>query len=97
MKLIPLRESSDQFGSRNVLKTIIGISPTKAITPIEMAMRLKILDKLEAANDQLAFVLEDAEHQCLKEAITTFPWSVANRNLMQVINDVIEAKEPPRD
>lgn len=89
MKSIPLRDGKD-FKTRTIIKQVCELSPSKVINLDEMRKRIKILDTLDAAEGFL--VLEDAEHQLLSVAVREFPWNVANRELLRIIDDVCEAK-----
>jgi hypothetical protein len=91
MKLIPLRSDNPKFKSADVFKLVIEQSPQKALTLADMRLRVKILDKIEAADK--AFLLEDTEHKALGDALASFPWAVFDRSLLQILEDVDGAKE----
>lgn len=91
MKLIPLRDGK-KFKTINVLNQVVSMSPSRPMDIGEMRKRVRILDALEKAKGHL--ILEDADHQVLKAAIESFPWQAADSELLQIIDDVTEAKEP---
>lgn len=96
MKRICLREAGD-YKTTEVLRQVAGASPQRAMSPDEMRKRIGILDALDAIKPGAeAFDLEDAQHALLVDALNAFPWGVANRDLLRIIDDVIEAQEPLR-
>jgi hypothetical protein len=50
-----------------------------------------VLDLLEKADGE-SLILEDAEHAALKKCIEDFPWTQARRDILNIIDDVLEAK-----
>lgn len=60
-----------------------------------MRRRCRILDALEKADDRL--LLEDADHEILKKAIESFPFQIAHRDILAVVDDVIGAAAAPAD
>jgi hypothetical protein len=98
MKLVPVRISSNpNLNTAAVLKVVLNQSPQKGLNIAEMRVRSKILDKVEAAErgDAKVLLLEDAEHQCLREACSTYPWPVFDRDLLRILEDVDGALAPP--
>jgi len=81
--------------SKDVFKLVTEHSPQKAISVADMRKRVKILDVLEETKGD-SFCLEDAEWQTLKTCVEEFPWQQASKQLLQVIDDVIEAPEVSR-
>lgn len=94
MKIIPLREPEGQFKSRAVFEMVLNQSPQRPLTLADMRMRGKVLDKLDAERGG-SLMLEDAEHEALKAAASTFPWAIFHRDLMRVLEDLEQAKAPP--
>jgi hypothetical protein len=93
MKVVPLR-TLERINTRDLLKTVLSVSPDKAIDVNDMRLRIKILDKLEAAPAEAeSFNLEDAEQTRLKAIMETFPWNSADRGVLQIIDDVIGAAD----
>jgi len=99
MKKIVLRSDTAQMGNERIasatlLKMVAGNSPNKALTVDEMRKRVHILDALESSSGDVLF-LEDEDHRCLSDAIQGFPWSAANKALLQIIDDVLNAEVIP--
>jgi hypothetical protein len=91
MKLIPLRDGAT-FNSRAILAQVAGVSTQRALSVEEIRRRVRILDALDASADHL--LLEDADHAALTEALAGFPFAVAHRELLQIIDDVLDARTP---
>lgn len=95
MKLIPLSKA-EKYDARTLIKEVMENSPQEALTPDKMRLRIKVLDTLDAAGGE-SMLLEDAEHAILSQAITTYPYNLANRDILRVIDDVANAKDPAKD
>ncbi len=91
MKTIPIRNNADPYNTKMVLDLMLKQSPYKAITLDNMRLRDKMFNKLEIAQDSI--ILEDDEWQILSDAVKTFPWSVYNKDLLQVLEDIEGATE----
>lgn len=87
MKIIPIRTTPDPYSTKLVLSAVLQQSPNKVITVDNMRLRGKIVDKLEIAEDNLS--LEEGEWVVLSEAIKNFPWCVYHKDLLQIIDDVL--------
>jgi hypothetical protein len=92
MRRIPLR-STGAFDSRTVLAQVAGTSAAKAIGIGEMRRRVRILDALDAAAGE-DVLLEDADYDALRAAIGEFPFALAHRDLLRIVDDVLEAGPP---
>jgi hypothetical protein len=93
MKRIQLRLPPAKNQSAPTFKLIMEHSPQKPLTVAEIRARVKVLDVLERLEpDADSMVLEDADHQTLKNAIESFPWQQAGRDILEIIDDVLEAK-----
>jgi hypothetical protein len=55
----------------------------------EMRKSIRLLDAIDAANGTLE--LEDADHQFLKQKLDNMGWNVADRRIVQLIDDVSNA------
>lgn len=96
MRYIPLRSPDSQFKSRPVLSTLIQQSPGRALTLADMRMRARLLDRLEdVAPEADHILLEEDEWKELQACANSFPWSVFHRDLLQVLEDIDGAGEPP--
>lgn len=90
MKRVTIRTGL-RHSSRDVFHTVLEHSPQRALDVGEIRKRVKVLDLIDAAQGD-SVVLEDADHGTLKGALEGFPWQVAHRELLSVIDDVLEAK-----
>lgn len=68
--------------------------PGRAIDLDEMRRRCKVLEKLDKAANASSVLLEDAEFEVVKNALTTNPWGVAEPELLKVVDDIMASKEP---
>ena len=91
MRNIPLR-AGGTHPSKAVLLQVVSLSPEGRIGIDEMRRRCRILDALEKADDRL--LLEDADHEVLKKAVESFPFQIAHRDILAVIDDVFNAGTP---
>jgi hypothetical protein len=93
MKKIVIREveGKPDLSTKTILTLVVSNSPNKAIDVNEMRKRVTILEALDQAKEG-GIYLEEADHKVLVEAITTFPWSQANKTLLTIIDDVINAE-----
>lgn len=94
MKTIQLIDRGD-FKARDVLKHVLE-NTKKGMDVAEMRQRLKILDVLDAAKGTTVD-LEDADHAVLVNKIKETSFTVANRDLFAVLDEVLNpAKEKLR-
>lgn len=92
MKLIPLR-TDGKFPTIAILDQAVSVAPN-GINPTQMRSRIRILDAIDnAKNDTL--LLEDADYSTLVDAVNGMPWAIADRSLLQIIDDVVNAVAPP--
>lgn len=94
MKIITLR-AGGAHPSKPVLMQVVSLSPAASIGIDEMRRRCRILDALEKADDRL--LLEDADHEILRKAIESFPFQIAHRDILAVVDDVMAAATVPAD
>jgi hypothetical protein len=73
-----------------VIKEIVSFSPNKAISVEEMRQRVAVMEALDRATDEV--LLEDATWQILADAIRTFPFNRASRDLLTVVDAVLNAE-----
>ena len=92
-KIIPLSVATGPFNSKGLLTQVISISQDKPINVGDMRKRVRVLDALETADG--SFVIEQDEYNLLKAAILVFPFNVANKQILQVIDDVLDAVDGP--
>ena len=92
MRYIEL-EKVGQWDTRSVLKQVMNASPRGMLLD-EMRKRIKIMDML----DEMARVSLDVEEDQFKlivGAITNFPFGIAHKDLLAVIDGVIDAPTEP--
>jgi hypothetical protein len=97
-KIIPLTINDGPFPAKGLLADLASFAAQgQGFGPIEMRKRLKMLDKIEAATGTVTF--EDAEYEVLKTALNANPgpFRVAHRNIMQLMDDVLEAQDGGKD
>jgi hypothetical protein len=86
----------DKHNTKALLFEVVRASPTKAIGFDEMKIRVDVLDKLEALTDtDEILALENAEHSMLVAALKNFPFNVAHRDIVDIIEAVQGAKVTP--
>jgi len=87
-----LFEKQGVWDTKSVLQQVVNTNPRGMLLD-EMRRRIAILDLLEAAKVHL--LLEDRDHTFVCDALRNFAWGVAHRDLMAVIDHVLEAGEAP--
>lgn len=94
MKQIKIKHAGEgvKTTTKEIITLVISNSPQKQLTIDEMRKRVSILQTFEAAGDKESFVLEDAEHQVLVDAIKTFPWALASKELLSILDDFLNAE-----
>ena len=90
MKTIPLRSDGDIPLTANLIKEIIGVSP-KGMTVTQLRSRIRILDALDKPEND-SVILEDAEFTTLTEIVNDTGWVRADRQVLQIIDDILTAK-----
>lgn len=93
MKYIPFRTSSEQFKSRDIIKLVAQVNQ-QGMQLDELRKRCRILRVLEKASPT-GMILEDADWEVLREALKKFTFQVIDLPLEEIIDDVLNAKEPP--
>lgn len=89
MKIVPIRDG-ENFRTLDVLRSSVAAAPN-GINVDQMRKRIRVLDVLDkAAGD--SFTLEDADHQTLVGVLNAQPWARADRELLALIDDVLNAK-----
>lgn len=94
MKQIKIRPVADKPGAttKEIISLAVGNSPQKQLTIDDIRKRVAIQEIMERSEDKESFVLEDAEYQVLVDAIQSFPWAQANRALLTIMDDVLNAE-----
>lgn len=101
MKSIPLFDLGG-MKSAHVIRQVLEMAPAPTphrpggIDIAGMRARCRLLDKLDAlAPGADIFLVEDADHSTLVQAVNGMQWTIANSNLLKIIDGILEAKEPP--
>jgi hypothetical protein len=96
MKSIPLRtldapDNSPPIIYSDVLREVVRrpLNTQAGIQIAEMRQSLRVLDAIDASNGTLE--LEDADYTLLKEKINAMPWSMADRRIIELVDDVNNA------
>lgn len=94
MKQIKIRPVADKPGAttKEIIALVVGNSPNKQLSIDEIRKRVTIQEIMEKSADKEAFILEDAEYQILVDAIQSFPWAQANRALLTIFDDILNAE-----
>ena len=82
-----------QLSSLEVFAAVAEKSPHQPLSIADMRQRVRILDAIEKADGGGTLLLEESEHKALCQALEAFPWSSATRELLTVIDDVLDAPE----
>jgi uncharacterized Fe-S cluster-containing radical SAM superfamily enzyme len=96
MKQIPLKELVDGQGPpivyADVLREVVRqpLDRQRGVSIVEMRQSIRVLDALEAANGTLQ--LEDADYLHLKAKLEGMQWTLVDRRLLQLIEDVLGAE-----
>jgi hypothetical protein len=91
VKIVPL-EDKGPYKAKEVFTTVLAGHPSHGMMDVDnMRKRIKLMDKLDAANG--SWHLEDAEHEFFAATIKTFPFGVANRDLLSIIDNALGAKD----
>lgn len=94
MRTIPLKTLGPEPAVvyADVLREVVRrpLNPQAGANIAEMRQSIRVLDVLDAANGSLE--LEDADYQHLKAKLDAMPWNVVDRRLVQLIDDVDNAR-----
>jgi hypothetical protein len=96
MKYIPLRTiptDGEPLSYGEVIRTVIRqpLEKDKGVSIEEMRKGIRIFDKLDASKDVLE--LEDADYDHLKAKVEAMQWGMVDRNLLDFIDNVLNAKD----
>lgn len=96
MKLIPLRQTSLGLKTLDIIQAVMQQpSPGQGIDVATLRARCRVLDAVEvqASGDKLH--LEDADYDTLKNAVLRFQFGLASKDLLGIVDDIVEATNPP--
>jgi hypothetical protein len=95
MKLVPLRESPG-LKTTEIIRTVIERPSGNGAGVSELRARCRVLDALDKPPPCVAsLILEDADHATLAKAVNGFQFGIATKELLAIVDDILEAKEPP--
>lgn len=86
-----LGEGDRVFTTAKLINQVCGTS-IQGMNLTQMRIRIRILDALDAAGDG-DILLEDSDFTVMTEAINAMPWALADRNLLAVIDGILNAKK----
>lgn len=96
MKVLEIRREG-AFKTLETLKQVLNVSPQKALSVDEIRKRCRVLDVFDKVGEKDHEIeLEDLDHLTLRAAVEAFPWTQATPDLLRVIDDVLNAKTPPK-
>jgi hypothetical protein len=82
-----------QWDTRSVLKQVMNIAPRGMLLD-EMRQRIKVMDMLdEAARTEIG--LDEDQFKLVAAAVKAFPFNVAHRDLLAVIDGILDAPSAP--
>ena len=91
MKYIPLR-TLEGFTTKEILHSVAS-NTKKGINLDEMRLRCRVLAAIEKAETHV--LLEDADFNLMKRLIPEFPFAFAHPSLLALVDEILNAKEPP--
>jgi hypothetical protein len=91
LKAIPLRESPG-LKTSEIIKTVLE-RPAQGVNVGELRARCRVLDALDKVSSEATrFHLEDADHETLVRAVNAFTFGIATKDLLMIVDDILEAK-----
>lgn len=94
MKVIKVRQPENDKGSIGTI-SIIREAASVAVNGMnitQMRSRIRILDAIEEAKNNKELFLEDADYSTLSEAINSMQWVRADKFILSIIDDILNAK-----
>ena len=92
MRYIELKKVG-QWDTRSVLKQVMNASPRGMLLD-EMRKRIKIMDALDEMA-RLSLDVEEDQFKLIVGALTNFPFGVAHKDLLAIVDGVLEAPAEP--
>jgi hypothetical protein len=83
-----------EFETAKLMKQVCETS-INGMNLTQMRSRIRVLDAIDAAGDK-AIMLEDSDYSTLTEAINGMPWALASRDLLAVIDGILNASKPDK-
>jgi len=93
----------DGLKTTDVIRSVISRPPQPnprmgiagGLTIADIRARCRVEDELDKLTpDAATLLLEDADHATTVCAFNDFPWGASNKNLLAIIDAVLDAKEP---
>jgi hypothetical protein len=83
-------ETTPPYDTKMIIREVTSGS-SKGMTIAQMRNRIKVLDALDKAGNSDTIMLEDSEFDALKEAMNEMAWARADRDLLRVIDGILNA------
>lgn len=83
------------YTTATILVSVLGLpqSRERGISAGEMRTRMKLADKVEAAEGgNKALLLEDADYEMLKGIVENHQFALANKELLKVLDGILTAE-----
>jgi hypothetical protein len=77
--------------TREVLDIVLENSPTTGISLDEMRSRVMLKEQLSATKGD-EFLVEEADFKMISQAVKTFPWSKATKELVDTLDGIVNAE-----
>jgi hypothetical protein len=91
MKLIPFK-TTGTWDTKSLLLMIMNQNP-RGMMLDEMRRRITIMNQVEEG--KVDVILKDDDHKLVCEAMKSFPFGIAHKDLLAAIDAIMEADEPP--
>lgn len=88
MKTIKLKKRST-YDDREILKAVVGTSPTNGVTIDQMRRFVKMLDSLDTESDELS--LDNEDWQLLCQKFDAFPFAIVHRDIVDLRDEIENA------
>ena len=95
-KVVTFTVVSGPFAGATLLKQTTELSPNKPVTVADIRQRVRIQEAAEKAVGN-CIVIENADYDKLKEIVNEFPYNVSNKAVLTFIDDVLAAKDVPKE
>jgi hypothetical protein len=81
-----------EFETAKLMKQVCETS-INGMNLTQMRSRIRVLDAIDATKDGADILMEDADYSTLTEAINGMPWALASRDLLAVIDGILNARK----
>jgi hypothetical protein len=103
MKLLTLKDFKIKVAGKEVdfsyaelIKGIVNFSGERGYTVEEMSKRLRVVDVIEAAKDNVAR-FEDADFAYLNSLVPNYPWLFSDKAIVTMCDDIKNMKEETKE